>query len=135
MQAVRKGKEREVQYPGREMERRRETGEPERAPCSPVRIDEEDARLRREGPPRADRLEIRERPAVRADEHMLAVVDNVAGGVVPEGVAAPAEPGRLLQESDARPSFGEADRRGQAAHPAADDDDVARHAPRSRRWK
>ena len=73
-------------------------------------------------PSRADPPQKRERLAVAAEHHVLAVVDELAGLAVGEGGRASAELRPRIEDEHAHAALGQQRRRAQPGEPAADDD-------------
>ena len=73
---------------------------------------------------RADVAQERERLGVAAEQHVLAVVDELAGLAIGERRRAPAEPAARLEHEHARARAGQPDGGAQAGEPGADDDGV-----------
>ncbi len=62
--------------------------------------------------------------AVAAEEHVLSVVDALAGFAIGERRRAAAKPRRFLDDDDAQAGVDEADGGAESGKPGADDDDV-----------
>ena len=73
----------------------------------------------------------RVRLAVTAEQHVLAVVDALAGLAIGERRRAAAKPRRLLDDDDAPAGVDEPDGGAEAGEAGADDDDVGGHAAES----
>ena len=65
--------------------------------------------------------------AIAAEEHVLAVVDALAGLTIGERRRAAAEPRRLLHDDDPQSAIDEPDRGAQAGEARADHDNVSGH--------
>ena len=106
--------------------RKRRTSE-HRSPSRRVEVRHFERRLDADVAFRADSAEQGERLAVAAEQHVLAVVDALAGRAVRERRRAPAQLAARFEHQHAPPGAGERGRRAQPRDAAADDHNVKRH--------